>query len=164
VDAFLKTAAGLGLSKGQEEAWRQEYDVLEGAEDAADLFVTESHYFRNAAESGELPRCSPTDDDPEQIVCPAIFRGDRALLTPRAQWPAYPDPTRERLERVQKERSAKGQAPLHPIHWYGYAVIYPVDRARKTPLTRRTLLDVMREALGTAPCDLSWLEALNDGK
>jgi hypothetical protein len=85
-------------------------------------------------------------------------------LTPKARWPAFPDPTEERLARVLKERAARGLAPLYPIHWYGYAVLYPADRLPETPLTARTVLDVMREALGTAPCDLSYLDAPNENE
>jgi hypothetical protein len=160
VEAFLKTAAELKLSAGHEKEWKREYSVLEGDKDTLDLFGTECFYFRNAKRDGRLPRSKPDPDAEESFICPAVFRGKEALLTPRAQWPCFPDPTRKRLQAVQKQRTEKGQAPLYPIHWYGYAVIFPADGGEDTPLEARTALDVMRDALGSAPCDLSWLEEL----
>ena len=50
-----------------------------------------------------------------------------------------------------------GRGHLQPfkkvIHFEGPALIYPIDRVRKTPLDRFGVVDIMRRTLGVGPCE-----------
>jgi hypothetical protein len=76
-----------------------------------------------------------------------------------ADWPCYPDPTKERIEEA-RARLAKttGELP-RLIHVYGVLITYPLDRTDRTPPDRLAVVDLMRQALGIGPCKLDWLDS-----
>ncbi len=52
----------------------------------------------------------------------------------------------------------QGQGYLEPLYkkkiqFEGPALFYPINRVKKTPLDRFTLVDLLRETLGTGPCE-----------
>jgi len=158
VAAFLKLAAQLGLSKGREEDWQRAYAPTASGATRSSRITTETCNFRLPDKRGELPRFRPAGAQADEVLWPCIFRERETLLTLPAQWPCYPDPTKGLLDLVQGQRAAEGKEPLQPLHPYGRAIIYPIDRTQKTPLAAYTVVDVMRDALGTGPCDWDWLE------
>lgn len=158
VAAFLKLAAQLGLSKGRERDWERAYAPTGSRAAGSSRLLTETCNFRLPDKSGELPRFRPSGAEADEVLWPCVFREKETLLTLPAEWPCYPDPTKGLLDPVQKQRAAEGKEPLQPLHPYGRAIIYPIDRTQKTPLAAYTVVDVMRDALGTGPCDWDWLE------
>jgi hypothetical protein len=102
VAAFLRLAAQLGLSEGSERKWRAAYPRREADEAGSPAVETESRDFRLPDKRGELPRYRPWGPEAGDLVWPCIFRGKETLLTLPARWPCYPNPTRGRLDRIQR--------------------------------------------------------------
>lgn len=158
VATFLKQAAELGLSKDRENDWKNAFMTMDEKRKDTDPLRIEASYFKPAGSDGALPPFSPAAVEGDDRVWPFVFKGSDTLVTVPAEWPCYPDPTKERLEPVQKKRAADGKELLWPIHVYGGFVIYPLDRMDKTPLDKFTVVDLMRQALGIGPCKLDWLD------
>ncbi len=158
VAALLAQAADLGLSSGCERDWRSFYLTLDEKRQDADPLRVEASYFRPAGKDGRLPPATANPREGDDRVWPFVFRGRETLVTVPAEWPCYPDPTKDRLGAAEKQRAAAGKEPLYPIHVYGGFIMYPLDRTTKTPIDRLTVVDLMRQALGIGPCKLDWLE------
>ena len=73
-----------------------------------------------------MPLMDAAGTNGERPVSPCVFRGEESLLTVPADW------------------------PRHTL------VIYPFDRTDKTPIVKFAMEDLLRQALGTGPCDLDW--------
>lgn len=157
IDSFLKEAAATGLSKDMENDWRNFYMTLDASIKETDPLRVEASFFKSVDKDGKLPPLKSGEQDDSERRWPFTFKGQDAVLTIPAEWPCYPDPTKERLQELIKQRTAAGKEPPHPIHVYSTVLVYPLDRTDKTPLDRLTVVDLMRQALGIGPCKLDWL-------
>ncbi len=79
------------------------------------------------------------------FIYPAVFKGDEARLC------LYVDKAK-RDKRGDGQSGSKLTAVTMP-HVYERVIIYPIGRVRTTPLAAYTPVDLMREALGTGPCE-----------
>ena len=84
------------------------------------------------------------------FLYPAVFKGDEVRLC------LYAD----KATRVEKQRPTQGSsgvgqdtAEARPANVYERVIIYPLGRVRTTPLAVYTPVDLMRETLGTGPCE-----------
>ena len=107
------------------------------------------------------------------IICPAWLQGGKAHVC------VYADGAERRKERGhtraerRKAQAAKKKGETYTPKPFRYAnnyervIVYPIDRTKKTPLDAWTLTDVMRQTLGTGPCeyvlDVAGVKARPDG-
>lgn len=153
--AFLKQADELGLSHGHEAEWQAAYPTSAKAPADTEPRRAKSFSFQLVNKDGELPLDKPAEGG-ESRVWPCVFRGEETLVTVPAAWPCYPNPTHDRLRMANERRANQGREPLSPIHAWDKLVIYPFDRTARTPILQFAFEDLMRQALGTGPCDLDW--------
>jgi hypothetical protein len=80
------------------------------------------------------------------FIYPAVFKGDESRIC------LYVDKAnRDKHQPSQKGDGAIGEKTAS--HVYERVIIYPIGRVRTTPLSVYTPVDLMREALGTGPCE-----------
>ena len=83
------------------------------------------------------------------FIYPAVFKGDEVRLC------LYADKaTRDKKRQGRPQVGTAGQAPGRtPPNVYERIIIYPLSRVTATPLTVFTPVDLVRETLGTGPCE-----------
>jgi len=84
------------------------------------------------------------------FIYPAVFKGDEVRLC------LYVDKAnrgKRRPVNSKEGQSSKKAAEAATPHVYERVIIYPIGRVRTTPLAVFTPVDLMRETLGTGPCE-----------
>ncbi len=154
VAAFLFGSPS-ALFAASEAEWQEAYPIASKAPPDTEPRRGKSFSFRLVDKDGELPQDSAAEGG-EPRVWPCVFRGEETLITVPATWPCWPEPTRDRLRAANERLAKEKREPLSPIHAWDKLVIYPFDRTARTPILQFAFEDLMRQALGTGPCELDW--------
>ncbi|MGA2065453.1 MAG: hypothetical protein ABSG86_10800 [Thermoguttaceae bacterium] len=83
------------------------------------------------------------------FIYPAVLKGDEVRLCLYADKAAR---NRQRRSKPEVAKAGRNAPDATPPNVYERVIIYPLGRVPATPLTVFTPVDLMRETLGTGPC------------